>query len=235
MLGNLKCHAVRVLATHGKMFLMTCPRPYNSFPAIKTLKDLFVPRVCRNFCSESMIKSILYQCITILLKLHSHGVEFSHNDLKSDNVIIERCEAPILHFDTRIYSRGVRVVLIDMESITGCVFPCTLKKSLTALQQREFGLDDSPWCSLTDIHLVCMEILFACRTSYPSWGSTFAEFLESCLPLKYFKAPFITRENRLSKLGKISLGAFSLQLMLENKYFDSLRVTEVQNTSMSNS
>ena len=227
MLGSLCSHAVRVLATKGRMFLMTYPRPYLSFPPIRTLRDLCVPRVCRIFCSESMIKSILYQCLLVLRALQTHQIDFTHNDMKAENILLEHCEAPILHYDPRVYSKGVRVVLIDMESVTGAVFPCTLKKSLSVLHQREFGLDDSPWCSFTDIHLVCMELLFACRTSYPSWGPAFAAFLESSIPLHFFKPPYITSVNRLSKLGKISLGKHSLDSMINNSYFDELRVKEL--------
>jgi len=147
--------------------------------------------------------------------------------MKAENIMLERCEAPLLHYESRIFSRGVRVVLIDMESVTGAVFPCTLKKSLSAIQQREFGLDDAPWCSYTDIHLVCMEVLFACRTSFPPWGTAFAAFLESCgLYLKYFKAPYVTSENRLSKVGKIALGKTSLESMLKNSYFNDIRVCD---------
>jgi serine/threonine protein kinase len=224
MLSNMCFHAVQVIATKNKMFLMTYPRPFLSFPPIKTLKDMFVPRVCRNFCSEGIIKSIVYQCITILDTLHKHNVNFTHNDLKAENIMIERCEAPILHYESRIYSKGVRVVLIDMESITGLIFPCTLKKSLSLTSQRDFGLDDSPWCSFTDFHLICMEILLACRTSFPSWGPNFAEFLDEYIPLNYFKTPYITCENRLSSLGKLTLGTSPLNKILSSQYFNSIRV-----------
>lgn len=231
MLGDLDAHFVRVLDTEKSLFLMTRPRPFLHFPPISTLRDLFVPRVCRNFCSEVLIKSILFQTLSCLARLHSHNVEFTHNDMKAENILLEKCEAPLLVFDTcRIYSRGLRVVFIDAESVTGKVFACSLRDKLSASLQRDFGMEnDVPWSAFTDFHLVCMEILFACRTSQPSWGVQFAEFLEmDGIPLKYFKTPFITRENRLSRLGKSTLSAEnkSLQGMLNSRYFDEIRVKE---------
>lgn len=232
MLGyDLENHFVRVLDTEKSMFLMTRPPPLLHFPPVSTLKDLFVPRVCRSFCSEVMIKSIVFQTLCCLIRLHSHNVDFTHNDMKAENILLEKCEMPLLVYDTcRIYSRGLRVVFIDAESVTGKVFPCSLRDSLSAALQRDFGMEpDVPWSAFTDVHLVCMEILFACRTSQPHWGLAFAQFLESDgIPLKYFKAPFVTNENRLSRLGKSSLGVEqrSLQGMLKSKYFDDIRVKE---------
>ncbi len=227
LLGDLDAHVVKVLHAEHNLFAMTYPRPFLTFPAIRTLKDLFIPRICRGFCSEQLLKSILFQCISCLQRLHSHGLEFTHNDLKAENILLESCEAPLLLFDSgRIYSQGVRVVFIDAETVTGTVFPCTLIKSLPLAKQRNFGLDYSTWSAFTDIHLVFFETLFACRTTNPPWGAKFAAFLETFgIPLKYFKAPFITTENRLSAVGKISLNleSHSLDRMLTSSYFHEIR------------
>jgi serine/threonine protein kinase len=227
LLGDLDSHVVKVLHADKTIFAMSYPRPYLNFPVIRTLKDLFIPRICRGFCSEQLLKSILFQCISCLQRLHSHGLEFTHNDMKAENILLECCEAPILLFDTgRIYSQGVRVVFIDAETVTGTVFPCSLIKSLSLAKQRSFGLDYLTWSAFTDIHLVFFETLFACRTSNPYWGSKFAAFLETGgIPLKYFKAPFITTENRLSAVGKISLKleTQSLDHMLQSSYFNEIR------------
>lgn len=229
MLGDLGEHIVRVLQVKGRMFLMSYPRPFQVFPPIKTLKDLFVPRVCRKFCSENLLKSIIFQVLCCLERLHSHNVEFTHNDMKAENILLSRCEMPLLSFpDCRIYSKGVCAVFIDAESVTGLVFPCTLGKALSQKEKREFGMFEK-WSEFTDIHLVFMEILFACRTTSPSWGTRFAEFLETDgIPLKYFKAPYITCQNRLSLLGKDALQKehCSLRKMIQSQYFSEIRVKE---------
>jgi hypothetical protein len=151
--------------------------------------------------------------------------------MKAENILLEKCEMPLLVYDTcRIYSRGLRVVFIDAESVTGKIFKCSLRDSLSPTMQRDFGMEANvPWSAFTDLHLVFMEILFACRTSQPNWGLGFAEFLENdAIPLKYFKAPFVTNENRLSRLGKSNLNCEqrSLQGMIQSKYFDDIRVKE---------
>lgn len=230
MLGDLAEHIVSVMQVRGKMFLMSYPRPYLMFPPIKTLKDLFIPRVCRKFCSEHLLKSILFQVLCCLERLHSHRVEFTHNDLKAENILLSRCEAPLLLFpECRIYSKGVRAIFIDAESVTGLVFPCTLGKALSQKDRREFGLFEK-WSEFTDIHLVFMEILFACRTSSPHWGPSFAEFLETDgIPLKYFKFPFVTAQNRMSLLAKHSMEGEgrSICAMIKSSYFNDIRVKEL--------
>ena len=228
MLGDLDEHIVKVLHVRRSMFLMSCPMPFLTFPPISTLKDLFVPRVCRKFCSEVLVKSIVFQLLSCLERLHSHKVEFTHNDMKAENILLSRCELPILCFpSTRIYCKGLRVILIDAESVTGLVFPCSRGRALSQKDKKDFGMFER-WSELTDIHLVFMEILFACRTSSPSWGSKFAAFLETDgIPLKYFKAPYITCQNRLSLLGKDALREHcSLRKMIESEYFSEIRVQE---------
>ena len=232
LLGHdLQTHIVHVLCKEKSMFLMNRPHPFLEFPPISTLRDMFVPRVCRNVCTETIIKSIVFQVLSCLVRLHSHDLNFTHNDMKAENILLEKCDLPFLTYDTtRIFSNGVRIVFIDAESVTGKNFKCSLQNSMSASLQKDFGMElDAQWSEFTDFHLVCMEILFACKTSRPKWGLHFAEFLErDGIPLQYFKAPFITKENRLSCSGKTELGKErrSLQGMLNSKYFDSIRVNE---------
>lgn len=235
LLGNeLQDHIVRVLHARKNMFVMTCPKAFLHFPLLRTLKELIVtPRICRAFCNESLLKSILYQSMYCLYKLHSYCVNFTHNDLKAENILLERCESSLFHYEQfgRIYTRGIRVVFIDTESVTGKNFPCSLLETLSKDQQREFGMEpEAPWCPFTDLHLLFFEILFACRTSSPSWGPRFAKFLEtSAIPLKYFRVPYITKENRLNSEGKQSLNSLPLNIpeILSSPYFDELRVKEL--------
>ena len=228
---DLQYHFVHVLKKQKSMFLMNRPCPFLEFPPISTLRDMFVPRVCRNVCTETIIKTIVFQTVSCLVRLHSHGLDFTHNDMKAENILLEKCDLPFLAYDTcRIFSNGIRVVFIDTESVTGKTFQCSLQKSMSATMQKDFGMEaDAEWNEFTDFHLVCMEILFACKTSRPKWGLHFAEFLErDGIPLKYFKPPFITKENRLSRNGKIELvkERRSLASILKSGYFDSIRIQE---------
>jgi len=227
---DLQNHFVRVLHTEKSMFLMNYPDPFLEVPCISSLKDLFVSQVCRNVCTETIIKSIIFQILSCLVRLHSHGLNFTHNDMKAENILLSKCDA-LLVFDTgRIFSNGVRVVFIDVESVTGKGFQCTLQTSLSASSQKDFGMEvNAEWSELTDFHLVCMEILFACKVCTPKWGLQFAEFLErDGIPLKYFKEPYITTENRLSSSGKAELRnkRYTLARMLKSTYFDSIRINE---------
>ena len=214
------------------MFLMNRPCPFLEFPPISTLRDMFVPRVCRNVCTETIIKTIVFQTLSCLVRLHSHnGLDFTHNDMKAENILLEKCEVPFLTYETsRIFSNGIRVVFIDTESVTGKKFQCSLQKSMSLSMQKDFGMEvDAEWSEFTDFHLICMELLFACKTSRPKWGLQFAEFLEKDgIPLQYFKPPFITKENRLSRNGKTELAKEhrSLASMLKSSYFDSIRIQE---------
>ena len=120
------------------------------------------------------------------------------------------------------------MVLIDAESVTGLVFPCTRGRAMSLKDKKEFGMFER-WSEFTDIHLVFMEILFACRTSSPAWGARFAAFLETDgIPLKYFKTPYITSQNRLSLLGKDALhkDQTSVSNMIKSSYFSDIRVQE---------
>lgn len=222
---------MHVLQKEKSMFLMNRPCPFLDFPPISTLRDMFVPRVCRNVCTETIIKTIVFQTLSCLVRLHSHGLNFTHNDMKAENILLEKYDKPFLTYDTRrIFSNGIRVVFIDTESVTGKTFQCSLQKSMSATMQKDFGMEvDAEWSEFTDFHLVCMEILFACKTSRPKWGLHFAEFLEQDgIPLKYFKPPFITNENRLSRNGKMELDKKhrSLANILKSSYFHSILINE---------
>ena len=97
LLGHdLQTHFVRVLCKEKSMFLMNRPHPFLEFPPISTLRDMFVPRVCRNVCTETIIKSIVFQTLSCLVRLHSHGLNFTHNDMKAENILLEKCDLPFL-------------------------------------------------------------------------------------------------------------------------------------------
>jgi hypothetical protein len=178
-----------------------------------------------------VLKSILFQAIYILYTLQRHKLEFTHNDFKSDNLMLERCQDPIMIVDApriwRINCWCVRLVLIDAETAAGALFkPSPLWSKMSKASRASFGMD-FPFSPYTDLHLLCLELLHACKTWNASWKTSFLEFLEEwCIPLQYFNAPYITKDNRLNGIGRIALKQLgrSLDSMLVCPYFEELRI-----------
>jgi hypothetical protein len=224
---NMHCfanHCVPVLKSSSSVILMKYVQPFYTRPSIKSIKCLLsnfrqIPNI------ELVIKSILFQIIAILDHLQKWGTQFCHNDFKADNIMLERCYTPLLFGNHRIHSWGVRVVLIDAETVTGAGYKISpLLKKLSKSSRAAFGFETmfSPY---TDLHLLCMEFLLECKRSGPSWKNEFVHFLNTdAIPVEYFHDIYVTSENRLNAVGRLALEnlARPLGTMLHSVYFKDI-------------
>jgi hypothetical protein len=226
---QLTSHCGAVLKSAGPILLMSYVRPFHQEPPIRTLKCLLTQysHQCLPW-PDKLVKSIVLQSICLFLKLHSQNLEFTHNDFKSDNVMLEYSPHPILDFGhLRMNCWCVRVVLIDAETVSGAVYkPSPLLAKMSKSSMASFGLD-YPFSPFTDFHLLCLELLHACKSFRPVWTNEFIQFCEDFgIPLQYFNAPYITRENRLNGIGRVALKQLgrSLYSMLSSPFFTELLV-----------
>jgi serine/threonine protein kinase len=226
---QLPSHCCAVLNATDSILVMSYVRPFNQDPQISTLKCLL--KSYNHRClpwADMLVKSIVLQSICIFLKLQDHKLEFTHNDFKSDNIMLEYSPHPILDFGIlRMNCFCVRVVLIDAETVTGAVYKTSpLLAKMSKSSMASFGLD-FPFSPLTDFHLLCLELLYACKSLKPYWAREFVQFLEEFgIPVKYFSEPYVTNENRLNGIGRISLKQLgrSLLSMLQSPFFTELIV-----------
>jgi serine/threonine protein kinase len=175
---------------------------------IRTLKDVLkhsttVPLV--------VCKSILAQIIALLVYAQEKDCKFAHNDLKADNILVtnEPSPEPLTIGKYQIQHAGVRVIFIDVETVTGTLFPALDLSEIPQKVQEQFGLDPSiPWCSWTDLHLVMLEYWTKVNSLKPSWTLLFQEFLKECMPMKVFctynegNIIMLSNYNRLTKKGR---------------------------------
>lgn len=214
-------HCVKPLFSSDSLLVMTASHPFTS--TIKTFRQFLChAKTCP--WPLNTLKSIIIQCILLLSHLQHWNTEFSHNDFKADNVMLERCEATFLYIgDYIVEAWNVKVVLIDAETASGCFYKQSpLLSKLSKSSKSSFGLD-FPYSPFTDIHLLFMEIIFAMKEGFQADG--FLEFLDSDgIPTDYFLEPYITKENRLNGVGRIALKQSSLTLtsMLNSSYLTSL-------------
>jgi hypothetical protein len=213
-------HCVYPIYASDSVLAMSACSPFTS--KIKTFRDFL------NFyhtCPwpHQSLKSILVQCIVLLRELQNGNTHFSHNDFKADNIMLERCHSSYLYIGKFIVAAwSVKVVFIDAETVSGCFYkPSPLLSKLSRSSKASFGLD-FPFSPFTDIHLVFMEILCAMKEGLKIEG--FLEFLDSDgIPTDYFQQPYITKENRLSGIGRVALkqSGRTLESMLKSKYLCS--------------
>ncbi len=217
-------HCVSVLKSTRDVFLMSYVQPYTT--QIKTLKCLLSSKAV--FPIEFVIKSIVFQVLSILHHLQLHGTEFCHNDFKADNIMLERCMIPLQFNSYRIHSWGVRVVLIDAETVTGVGYKSSpMIKKLSKSSRAAFGFEEK-FSAFTDLHLFIMELLLECKKSRPKWHSEFIDFLnDDCIPIEFFQAVYVTTENRLNSVGRIALEQLGrpLEKMLHSTYFNDILIS----------
>lgn len=219
-------HCVSLLKSTSSIFMMNFIQPFQHQPSIKSFKCLLawhrqVPNIAL------VLKSALFQTIAILNHLQMFNTQFCHNDFKADNIMLEKCYCNLEFGTYRINSWGVRVILIDAETVTGIGYKTSpLLKKLSKSSRAAFGFDTlfSPY---TDLHLLCMEILLECKRNSPSWKAEFVQFLSNdCIPLEYFKDVYVTTENRLNTVGRLALEQLSRPLakMLDSPYFKDILI-----------
>lgn len=226
---QLSSHCCAVLRATDSILLMSYVRPFNHNPPVNTLKCLLTPYNHRYIpWPDKLVRSIVLQSICLFIKLQDNALEFTHNDFKSDNVMLEYTPYPILDFGfLRMNCYCVRVVMIDAETVSGAVYKTSpLLGKMSKSSMASFGLD-FPFSPFTDFHLLCLELLYACKSFRPSWTAEFVQFLEEFgIPLQYFNHPYITNENRLNGIGRIALKQLgrSFHGMLKSPFFAELLV-----------
>lgn len=200
----------------------------------RTLKDqwLLLERVPPVFESMSSFKDLLShsrtvpvdvlqtciaQIVALLCTAQDCDPQFAHNDMKADNILLrkEEREGPLSIGRFSVKHVGVRVVFIDMETVTGSDFPPVNLPKMPKEKLEVFGLDPSmPWCCWTDFHLVCMELWKTVRLQRPKWSSACTDFLSKAAPTpRVFSTfdegnvHFVTCMNRLSTKGRCTVNA----------------------------
>jgi hypothetical protein len=219
-------HCVSLVKSSNSIFLMNFVQPFMIQPPVKSFKCLLAwHRQVLHI--DLVIKSAVFQTIAILDHLQRFSTQFCHNDFKADNVMLERCQTNLEFGAYRINSWGVKVILIDAETVTGAGYKTSpLLKKLSKSSRAAFGFDTlfSPY---TDLHLLCMEILLECKKSNPTWKTDFVRFLTNdCIPIEYFKDVYVTTENRLNTVGRLALEQLGrpLSKMLESSYFNDILI-----------
>ena len=221
-------HCTRLLLHSSDMMLMSYVMPYLHDPPIKSLRCFLASHHAQKavLYSEGLLKSIVFQCLALLLELQQHNMDFAHNDFKSDNIMLERTPLScMMLWNTRFYCKGIRVVLIDAETVSGAIYKSSpLLGKMSKSSRASFGLD-YPYSPYTDLHLLLLEILYSCKRLKPEWGPAFVKFLEDdAIPCQYFGNPYVTKENRLNGIGRIALKQLDRKLddMLKSSFFEEL-------------
>lgn len=187
------------------------------FPRMSSFHDML-----HNLRSVPMdiVQSCLAQIVALLLTLQASDSTFAHNDFKADNILLQLEDRPsplrIGSFDVKHV--GVRVVLIDMETVTGRTFPALHLPSVPNHVLEVFGLDPSmEWCCWTDFHLLCMELYKQVLHHKPKWADECLQFLSDATPtLRVFSTfesanMLVTSMNRLSGKGRRMFNALIQQ------------------------
>jgi serine/threonine protein kinase len=140
------------------------------------------------------VTQVLYQCASMLRDLHSKIKGFSHNDLKSDNILLTPREG------------SFAVVFIDAETVRGEGLPSRFLENVDESVLSMFALDGE-YCEWLDFHLILLEICFAVRKARPPWHDAFFAMVHSFCPkdlLFTYKegGQCVTTFNRLTAEGR---------------------------------
>ena len=184
------------------------------FASMSSFKDL----LCHSRTVPlDVVQTCVAQLVALLCTAQECDPTFAHNDLKADNILLraETREDPLTIGRFSVKHVGVRVVLIDMETVTGTRFPLVELPKVPREKLELFGLDASmPWCCWTDFHLVCMEIWKTVRLQRPKWYASCVDFFQVAAPTpRVFSTfdegniHFVTSMNRLSTKGRLTVNA----------------------------
>jgi len=183
------------------------------FPSMHSMHDLLLH--ARTVPCD-VVQSCIAQTLALLCTAQAVDPCFAHNDFKADNILLrlENRDNPLRIGDFEVKHVGVRVVLIDMETVTGGKFKPVVLQDIPKDKLELIGLDkDMPWCEWTDFHLLCMELYRSVRLQSPKWGPACLDFLSACAPtVRVFsthedKNILVTPMNRLSTKGRKTVNA----------------------------
>jgi len=172
-------------------------RPYyEGSSKISSFRDLCKTRNSMN------IKYAFFQVLITLCYLQKKFPGFRHNDLKADNVLIEKSLLnDIIYSITlskkrksyRLKNCTINAKIIDFElanSTNNEIRSYTVKKNEDNMK-NEFGLSEER-CDFFDIHLLIYDI-----TRYFK-DNEFFSFVTDFIPVQYFYSPNITNQSRLT-------------------------------------
>ena len=179
---------------HGKIMAQRAIKPVvlNSGKTVITLRDFLSPSVF-SLVTKSEMQCLLKQIITFLYKMQQSDPEFTHNDLKCDNILLTEADTDF------------QVIIIDFETVTLAEFKTEFDTDLKTMADFGLGLEYSPY---TDLHLVFLEIWNKLNaTKKQSWAYEFIMFTSDIFPLPFMqtyteKGKFVTKCNRLNSLGR---------------------------------
>ena len=146
----------------------------------------------------SDVLHVLHQCACVLHALHEKIPTFSHNDLKSDNILLTPWSgegyAPFA------------VVFIDAETVRGEGFSQTFMDGVQEDVLSMFALDGEH-CEWLDFHLIVLEICYAVRKTHPSWHDSFFGVVHQIVPNDLLLThkeggAYVTPFNRLTAKGR---------------------------------
>jgi serine/threonine protein kinase len=180
--------------TNGKIMAQRAIKPVvlNSGKTVITLRDFLSPSVF-SLVTKSEMQCLLKQIIYFLYQMQQADSQFTHNDLKCDNILLTESE------------NDFQVIIIDFETVTTSEFHTDFDADPKTLADFGLGLEYS---SYTDLHLVFLEIwnkLNTCKKQ--SWAYEFIMFTSAIFPLPFMqtyteKGRFVTKCNRLNSLGR---------------------------------
>ena len=199
--------------TEELLFLKSVPGLQNG---VRTLKDLTSAKSLPRLRLDAL-SSVLAQVVALISLAQQRDPKFAHNDAKLDNFLVTYQEphSSIMIGNKSIQSFGARVVWIDLETVTGDLPYPPLKgfDHIPDAALESFGISPSmPFCSLTDLHLVLLELWHDVRSCspMPDWMPVLRDALARWMPLQLLSTfsegnKLVSKMNRLSTRGRQTL------------------------------
>ena len=208
------CEEVEKLRTMNAAIPHNCARVYAAIHVSESLllvlerkkgvliHDTMVTNVSellRTRFTMSDVLYVLYQCACVLHTLQGKIKGFSHNDLKSDNILL-----------TPWTGEGYApfaVVFIDAETVRGEGCSATFMEGVDGDVLSMFALDGE-YCEWLDFHLILLEVCYAVRKSCPPWHESFFTIVHDIIPddlmLTHKEGGVcVTTFNRLTVQGRV--------------------------------
>lgn len=150
--------------------------------------------------SQSDLVHVLYQCAYMLHHLQGKIRGFSHNDLKSDNILLTPWTGQ------GEYCPPFAIVFIDAETVRGETLSTTFMDGVDEKVLSMFALDGDH-CEWLDFHLILLEICYAVKKKQPTWHDAFFAVVHSIAPDDLLLThgdggQFVTAFNRLTIEGR---------------------------------
>jgi serine/threonine protein kinase len=153
-----------------------------------------------NFTKAEVVH-VLYQCAYMLKQLQTRIPGFSHNDLKSDNILLTPWTGE------GAYCPPFACVFIDAETVRGEGLSSRFMDGVDPAVLSMFALEGES-CEWLDFHLILLEICHAVRKTRPPWRDAFFALVHSFCSddlLLTFKegGTCVTTFNRLTLDGRV--------------------------------